>query len=64
VAVRPARRAFLNAIWPLAGWSRARWFCDEVADAVVGVAAVEAQPLLALLAGLGSFDRDRVERRG
>ena len=39
-------------------------FGDEVADAVVVVAAVEAQSLRVLLARLGPRDRDRVERRG
>jgi hypothetical protein len=39
-------------------------FGDEVADAVVVVAAVEAQALRLLGRRLWPFDRNRVERRG
>jgi hypothetical protein len=39
-------------------------FGDEVADAVVVVAAVEAETLRLLAGRLGSLDRDRVEGRG
>jgi hypothetical protein len=39
-------------------------FGDEVADAVVVVAAVEAQTLRLLGCRLGPLDRDRVEGRG
>lgn len=39
-------------------------FGDEVADARVVVAAVEAQALRLLGGGLGPLDRERVEGRG
>ncbi len=38
-------------------------FNDSLAHRLVVVAAIEAQPLRAPLAGLGPADRDRVERR-